>query len=183
MPLNQMGGVHQTAANMFSIMSTDSESDYNSVLSRMKALPTLIAQHVMLMERGLDQGITPPKITMRDIPEQVLAQIVEDPSQAPMLEIFQEFPESMTGKQQDDIQNEAYSIYRDQIVPSLKQLHTFLVSKYIPNCREEIGLSSLPMGKEWYEQLCHSYTTTDLTPDEIHQIGHTEVKRIRTEME
>ncbi len=183
MPINQMEGVHQTAANMFGIMSTESVDDYNNILARMKNLPPLIEQNIMLMEKGLAQNITPPKITMRDVPEQVLNQIVDELSEAPMLGAFQEFPESMGKEQQSKIRSEAYRIYREKVVPSLKMLHTFLISKYIPGCREEIGLSTLPLGREWYEYLCHYYTTTDLTPEEIHNIGLAEVKRIRAEME
>ncbi|MDF1543581.1 MAG: DUF885 domain-containing protein [bacterium] len=183
MPINQMGGVHQTAAEMFGIMSTDRKEDYENIIARLKALPDLISQTIMLMEKGLEQKITPPRVTMRDLPEQVLSQIAEEPSTAPMLEVFGEFPETVTEKQQTEIQNEAYTVYRSKALPSLKRLHTFLVSKYIPGCREEIGLSALPLGKEWYEYLCRYYTTTDLTPNQIHEIGLGEVKRIRAEME
>ena len=183
MPINQMGGVQSSTTDMLTMMSAETQADYENIISRMKKIPELIQQNLMLMEKGLENDLTPPKVTMRDVPEQVLAQITDDPFKAPMLSQFQESPETIDGDLQEKLRVESGKIYREQVVPSLRTLHTFLVSKYIPACRESIGLSDLPNGKEWYEYLCRRYTTTEMTPQEIHEKGLSEVTRIRAEME
>ncbi|MGR9052822.1 MAG: DUF885 domain-containing protein [Gammaproteobacteria bacterium] len=181
--INQMGGVQQDIANTLSMMATSNISDYKDIIERLRGVPRQIEQTIKLLEKGLASKITPPQVTLREVPNQILNQITDDPSNAPMLKPFKEFPTSIPTENRAQFRDDAYKIYTGQIVPSLKKLHSFVSEKYIPGCRKSVGMSDLPKGKAWYANQVNHYTTTDLTPVEIHNIGLAEVARIREEME
>jgi uncharacterized protein (DUF885 family) len=127
--------------------------------------------------------VTPPRITLRDVPEQVLNVITDDPMNSPLLHRFTEFPTTIPPAEQEVLRNRAIELYRTQVVPAFRQLHEFLVKKYLPATRESIAVSAMPDGQSWYAYRVRRSTTTDMTPAEIHQLGLQEVKRIRAEME
>ncbi|HUP20996.1 MAG TPA: DUF885 domain-containing protein [Gemmatimonadota bacterium] len=183
MPLNQMGGVQQDAASLLAIMPTNTVADYEAIVARLGRLPGLIDQTVQLMERGLVGGLTPPRITLRDVPDQVVAQIVDDPSESPMLQAFGDFPEAVPEAERVRLRAAASAAYEEGIVPALHRLHRFLVGEYLPAARDEIGLAALPEGEAWYAFRARRSTTTDMSPAEIHATGLSEVERIRGEME
>ncbi len=183
MPISQMGGVQQDIAQMLTIMPANSAKDYQDILSRLKGVPTVVAQTRALLERGLKEGITPPQVTLRDVPQQVRNQIVKDPAEAPILTPYKEIPNSIPKAEQEKLRKEAHSIYTREIVPAFEALAGYLEKTYLPGCRAAIGLSDLPNGKKWYTYQAKSYTTTAMTPEEIFNLGESEVRRIRGEME
>ncbi len=183
MAISQMGGVQQNVAQMLAIMPATSVEQYENILARMAGVKTLVDDTIALLEKGLETGITPPKVTLRDVPQQVLNQLVDDPTQSPLLRSFQEFPADMPAEEQERLRNAATEIYTAQVVPAYRKLHGFLTEKYIPGCRETIGMKDLPDGEAWYQYNIKQMTTTDLTPRQIHDIGLSEVKRIRGEMD
>ncbi|MCI0404656.1 MAG: DUF885 domain-containing protein [candidate division Zixibacteria bacterium] len=183
MPISQMGGVQQDIAQLLTISPANSVQDYQDILSRLKAVPTVVVQTRALLERGLKEGITPPQITLRDVPQQVRNQIVKNPADAPVLAAFKEFPGSIPAAEQEKIRKEAHSTYSREIVPVFEELANYLEKNYIPGCRAGIGLLELPNGKKWYAYLVKTYTTTAMTPEEIFNVGESEVRRIRAEME
>ncbi|MCI0531481.1 MAG: DUF885 domain-containing protein [candidate division Zixibacteria bacterium] len=183
MPISQLGGVQQDLAQMLEIMPTQSETQYKNILARLERIPKVIEQSLVLMKKGLDAGVTPPQVTLRDVPDQVKNQIVDDPAQAPLLVAFTRFPADFPAKSKDDLTKQAYAVYKNKIVPALAGLHAYLVNTYLPGCRQSIGLNDLPDGKNWYAYNVKVYTTTDKTPDEIFEIGMSEVKRIKAQMQ
>ena len=183
MPISQLNGVQQDIAQLLTVAPANSAKDYQDIVARLKGVPTVIAQTRALLERGLKEGITPPQVTLRDVPQQVRNQIVKNPADAPVLIAFKEFPGSIPAVEQEKLRKEAHSIYSREIVPAFEELANYLEKTYIPGCRAGIGLSELPNGKKWYAYLVKSYTTTAMTPDEIFNVGESEVRRIRAEME
>lgn len=183
MPINQMGGVQQDAASTLEYMPTATVAQCEDILARLRALPRLIEQTIALADSGLKTGVTPPAITMRDVPNQVLSQIVENPADAPLLAVLAERPATITDSDWQRITSDAYRTYREQIVPAFRRLHRYLTEIYLPGCRQSIGLAALPDGEAWYRHEVARYTTTDLTPEQIFEIGQAEVARIRSEME
>jgi uncharacterized protein (DUF885 family) len=135
------------------------------------------------MRKGLKTGVTPPRLILRDVPQQIINQIVDDPMQAPVLVVFKRLPVSMDAELKIKYFAEASSIYQSKLVPAYRAFHQFVVDTYLPKCRESIACTDLPDGENWYKYLVKNFTTTRLTPDEIHDIGHREVKRIRESME
>lgn len=183
MPINQMGGIQQGAASTLTDMPRARVSDYEDMLARLKALPTLADQTLAELQAGLAKGYTPPKITMRDVPAQFAGLVPADPLQSPLLAPFTQFPASIPSDDQARLIASAKSIYTASVAPAFEKIRAYLVSTYIPACRDSIAGTALPNGMAAYRYLIRWQTTTDLTPDQIHEIGLSEVKRIHAEME
>src|SRR5205823_4172778 len=127
--------------------------------------------------------MTPPKITFRDVPDQVKSQIVSDPMRSPMLEPFSKMPAAIPETDRTKLKDRATAAYTDTVVPALTKLHDFLVIRYLPGCRETTDAAALPNGAVMYTYNVKWHTTINKTPQEIHEIGLAEVKRIRAEMD
>ena len=181
--VNQMGGPHQAIGDLLTTMPTRNVKDYEDRLARLRAFPRLFDQSIALLEKGLAAGITPPKVTLRDVPEQFEGLLTEDPLKSPVLESFAQIPEAIPAADRERLRREASQVFNEAIAPALRKLRDYLVKTYIPGARESIAMSDLPNGRDWYAFRVRASTTTDLTPEQIHQLGLSEVKRIRGEME
>ena len=164
-------------------MSKNSKSDFDDRLMRLKNAPEYIAKTIDVLRVGLEQGITPPKITLRDVPQQIMNTIPSDINVSPLLTSFNNFPTNMTAEEIDQIKEAAKIIIEMQIYPAFQDLYDFLVDEYIPNANESIALSDNQNGSEWYRHRARQFTTTDLSPEEIHELGLKEVARIKNEMD
>jgi prolyl oligopeptidase len=124
-----------------------------------------------------------PQIVMQRVPAQIRRQIVDDPTQSLFYKPFKSFPASIAKADQERLQKEAQDAIREHIVPSYKKFAEFFDKEYFPHCFTSVGAWQLPQGDKFYAHCARSFTTTSLTPDEIHEIGLKEVARIRAEME
>ena len=183
MPINQMGGVQQDLAQMISLMPSRKLTDYRDIIARLESADSLIMQTIVLMKQGLEAGITPPAITLRDVPGQVANQLFEDPMDSPLLGAFLSFPDSISPDQQKQLKARAIAAYQNGIAPAYKKLQRFLETDYLPNAVQAVGLSNLANGQAWYAHRAARSTTTDLTAEQIHALGLREVARIRAAME
>jgi uncharacterized protein (DUF885 family) len=183
MPLTQMGGVQQSAADTLANMPHQSLADYEDILTRMEALPKNVEEHLALLQDGLGRGFTPPKITTRDVPKQIADLVPEDPLKSALLDPFNEFPANIIEADRNRLTDRAKQIYSSRLRPAFQKLHDYVRNTYVPACRDSIAVTALPSGKASYAFHVRWQTTTDLTPQQIHEIGLSEVKRIRSEME
>ena len=183
MPVNQRGGVQQDAPRLIALMPASTVRQYEDIVSRLEALPALVDQSITLMDRGLAEGLTPPRITLRDVPQQVQDQLVDDPLASPMLRAFTQVPASVPLAEQERLRAGAVRAYAARVAPAFRRLYEYLVGTYIPRCRESVALRDLPNGAAWYAFRARQSTTTDLTPEQIHALGLAEVKRIRARMD
>ncbi len=181
--INQMEGLPRDVPSMIAMMPANRIGDYEDILNRLSGIPTLVDQTVTLLQEGLSHGIVPPKVPLQSVPDQIAGQVHASPMTTPMLSKFKKFPSVITPLEQVRLTEAAKAVYIDAVRPALKRLRVFLRDEYVPNCRTSVGRSDLPNGKAWYEHQIRHYTTTTLSPDEIHNIGIREVKRIRAEME
>src|SRR5215210_4298594 len=181
--LNQMGGLQQNVPATLFQMPARTVKDYEDVLSRLRGVPTLVDSTVERLEKGLAAGVTPPRITLRDVPDQVKNLITDDPMASALLKPFASYPDGVPAPERERLTREAVRVYQEQAVPALRRLHRYVSETYVPGARESIGMSALPDGQAWYAFMAKEYTTTDLTPDQIHEIGLSEVKRIRKKMD
>ncbi|MDH5344710.1 MAG: DUF885 domain-containing protein, partial [Gammaproteobacteria bacterium] len=152
-------------------------------LARMAKVETVIEQTMALMEEGRAAGYMSPKILMERIPGQLAAQLVEDPDSSPYFRAFAEMPASIGDADRERMQQMAREIIDDSIVPAYREFNNYFNDVYLPASRDSIGASALPNGEAFYEYRTRLYTTTRMTPDEIHRLGLNEVKRIRDEMQ
>ena len=181
--IDQMGGVHQNVAQVVSSTTFRTTKDYEDLVARLNGVPALIDQTIALLEKGLEQKVTPPQITLRDLPQQVLNLIVKDPAESSMLAPFKEMAALVPAAEQTRLREAATEAFTKKVSPALQKLHDFLTAKYLPGARTTIGANKLPNGDKMYAYRTRQQTTTDLTPARIHQIGLDEVKRIRGEMD
>lgn len=180
LPMNQMNGPQVGIPQLMSIMPIHNEAAQKDFLSRLEGIPQVLAQTQTLLEKGLAQKITPPKITLRGLPAQILAQIPEKALDSPILTPLKSLKDDDAGQA---FRQKATKVFNEKVRPAFQSFHDYVAKTYIPGSRESIGLSEAPNGKAWYKYQVRQNTTTDLTPQEIHQIGLSEVKRIRGEME
>jgi len=183
MPMNQLEGIQQDIARTFAIMPAETREDYENIILRLQRIGLLVDQTIALMEQGIAAGMTPPRVTFREVPDQIKAQIFEDPLKSPMLEAFTKTLVSIPETERASLTGRAAAAYRQVVVPGFTKLHDFLVSRYLPACREATDVRALPSGASMYAYNVKWHTTTDKTPQEIHEIGLAEVKRIRAEMD
>ena len=183
MLVHQLSGIQQDLPALLASMPTRSVQDYENRLARLRQVPRLVDQTIALLDQGLKAGITPPRVTLRDVPAQFESLLTDDPAKSPVLETFQQIPDGIPAAERERLQREAAQIFQSQVAPALRKLHDYLVQTYIPGARQTIAMSDLPDGRAWYAYEVKNATTTDLTPEQIHQIGLAEVKRIRQEMD
>jgi uncharacterized protein (DUF885 family) len=184
MPLNQMWGIHQSVPQMLGeLMPVRTAADYDAILSRLRGTPVLVDQTIAAMKEGLRRGVTPPKITLRNVVAQTDAILVEDPAKSPLLAAFQKIPDTVPADRRAAQTIEAAKLLKEQVLPAFRRLREFLANEYVPSCRESLAASALPDGQAWYAYQVAQSTTTRLTPRQIHEIGLDEIKRIRAEME
>ncbi|MEG3191183.1 DUF885 domain-containing protein [Lysobacter sp. D1-1-M9] len=181
-PLNQRGGV-QNAEGIAEVLPFSDAEDYRDWLARLEGVPTMVEQTTALMREGLEAGNTPPQVLMQRVTGQIDAQIVEDPAQSPFYKPFTDMPESIPASERDALQTQARAVIAEHVVPAYRDFAVFFEDDYLPGSRQTIAAADLPDGAEYYDFLAGHFTTTDLTADEIHQIGLGEVARIRAEME
>jgi len=183
MPINQMGGVQQNIAQMMAISRPKNAQDYSNMVARLEKTPQVVDQTIAWMRKGMQAGVTPPAITLRDVPQQIRNQLVDEPDQSPLLTAFMQFPANVDSLQQATLRKQAEAAYSEKVAPAFEKLLVFMENEYLPAARESIAMRDLPNGEAWYAYNVKQSTTTDLTPEQIHQIGLAEVKRIRGEME
>ena len=180
--VTQPSGPQQSITRLINMMPANNVRQYQNIIARLDSAAGQLDNAVQWMRKGLDKGITPPKITLRDVPEQVQNQIVEQPLESPLLRAFKQFPGNVAAAEQEHLRGAAAAAYQERIKPALQRLHNFPVADYLPGAREQIAMQALPNGEAWYAFNVKQRTTTLLTPKEIHKIGLAEVKRIRGEM-
>ena len=183
MPINQLEGIQQDIPHVLALMPASTREDYENIISRLQKVGSLVDQTIALMEQGLALNMTPPKITLRDVPGQLEAQIVADPLKSPMLAAFTAWPAAIAEADRAILAKRATDQYQQSVAPAFRKLHDFLTTRYLPACRETTGVNGLPNGVAMYTYNVGWHTTTHKSPEEIHEIGLAEVKRLRAAMD
>ncbi len=182
LPFSHRGGVQTLDDRTRSIPQATVE-DYEDWLARMASIDTVIEQTIARAEQGRKDGIMPPAVLMERIPDQIATQLVETGTESPFYEFFDDLPASFNDADRERLQAAAVDTIEETVVPAYRRLARYFEDTYLPASRQSVGLSELPNGSEWYEFLTKSFTTTAMTPDEVHRLGLDEVKRIRDEMQ
>lgn len=183
MPITQMNGIQQDTPETLEHSPRDTVQDYENIIARLKAVPALVDQTIILLQKGLAAGITPPRVTLRDVPDQIQSDAADALDQNPLTKPFSEFPSTFPADDRARLRAEGEAALKEDVVPAFTKLHDYFAQTYLPGARESIGMSELPDGQAWYAYRAHVSTTTSLTPLQIHAIGLSEVKRIRGEMD
>jgi prolyl oligopeptidase len=181
-PFSHRGGV-QTLNQIASRLRFTTVQDYEDWLQRMSKVDAVVEQTIARAERGRKEGLIAPTILMQRIPAQIATQLVEVGIESPFYEEFEEMPDTISAADQERLRASAIETIEKVVVPAYRSLSRYFEQTYLPASRESVGLSNLPQGDRWYELLTRNYTTTKMTPDDIHRLGLSEVRRIRDEMQ
>jgi len=182
MPVNQMNGIHLEAAGFPSYLEFKTTKDYQDFLARLGKLPRQLDLTIVRMRRGLNDGLMPPKFLLEKVAGQAEGIGSRKPEESPFARPVAKFPSSMPQAEQDRIRAAYLDVIATKVNPAYLRLATFVRDEYAPKGRTEPGMWSLPDGAARYANRVKRATTTDLTPEEIHQIGLREVTRIEGEM-
>ncbi|MEE4164293.1 MAG: DUF885 domain-containing protein [Woeseiaceae bacterium] len=180
-PFSHRGGI-QSLDNLADLLRFETARDYEDWITRLGKLDTLVEQQIALAEAGLEAGIVPPRVLMQRVPAQIEVQVVDTAEASPFFAVFEALPETIDAETRARLREEALAVIEDVVLPAYTRLARWFEDDYLPATRETVGLSVLPNGSAWYEFLAREYTTTTMTPDEIHRLGLDEVKRLRDAM-
>ncbi|MBC7473594.1 MAG: DUF885 domain-containing protein [Candidatus Sericytochromatia bacterium] len=178
MPMNQMDGVQNSFIQTLQMMPFKKEIDFKNYLSRLKSVSSYIDQTINLMKLGIKDGYTVPKAAIINVIRQVTDQIPDDYKKSLYYNLIEKENKNLSVSLRQDIE----TAIKNNVYPAFLKLATFLDEEYLPSCRNSFGLSDLPNGKSYYDHKLKTMTTTNLTAEEIHQIGISEVSRIYQEM-
>ncbi len=181
-PMNQSNGA-QLAYDTASLVSFETAEDYRNWISRLERYGDYVDQNIALLEKGIDAGFTQPAVIVKLLLEQIEAQQVEKPADSDYYRPFTDMPATIPAATQAELRDAGSAAIRDVVLPAYTRFAAFMRNTYLPAARPAVGAWSMPGGRAYYAKRVRHYTTTDLTPDEIHAIGLREVKRIRGEME
>ncbi len=182
LPISQSSGI-QTQDELAQFLRFQNVKDYEDWIARINAFPVLMDQTLELMREGKKENIMFPKIIMQRVPAQIDKQITATAEANPFYAPFKNFPADISEAEQTRLRNQAKEAITKNIIPSYKKLKDYFEKEYLPASYENVGIWQQKNGDKLYEFLARSFTTTDLTPKEIHEKGLQEVKRIRAEME
>ena len=182
LPLTQRSGI-QDASSLADSLRFEKAGDYEDWLKRMQRLPAYMDQTLALMRAGIDTRIVHPEVVMRRVPEQIRRQIVDDEADSLFFKPFNQMPDSIGPGDRQRLVEEAEATIRREVVPAYRRMLAFFEDEYLPACFDEVGVWQMPQGREFYAFIARDFTTTDLTPVQIHEIGLAEVARIRGEMQ
>lgn len=185
MPVNQF----YSLTSMFVQLGSGSSAhpfktvkDYDDFLSRADQFAINVDQVISNMKQGMREGVVQPRILMAKLVPQLQSQIVADPKDSGFYTPVRNMPADFAPEARERLTAAYEARISDTIIPAYERLNNFIVDGYLSAARESVGLSALPNGEEWYAYMVRIRTTTDMTPDEIHQIGLNEVARIHAEM-
>ena len=166
-----------------SVQPFQTADDYRDFLSRMQDFTVWIDTAIAKMKYGAEIGLVHPRFIMEESLSPLQAQIVDDLWSSQFSLPLQHMPDGFSESERQELTDAYETMIRERIIPSYRKLYEFIRDEYIPACRSTVGLSDLPNGGAWYRHLARHYTTTDMPPEAMFELGRTEVERIRGEME
>jgi prolyl oligopeptidase len=182
MPINMRSGP-QHLHTLQERVTFNSERDYRDWLQRLQQLPQLLAEYRALLQEGIRQERTQARVVMKRVPAQIDRLLAGEPEDSPFYKPFNSTTAGLDEAQMAELRHEASVVIERELNPALAEFREFLLATYLPACREQPGIGSLPEGKVLYRFLAGYFTTTDMTPEAIHEVGKAEVARLLEEME
>jgi uncharacterized protein (DUF885 family) len=182
MPITQQGSFPTSLPSQVPQLPFHTAQHYADYLTRLAEVPRAFSQLQEALAEGVKRGITPPRVPLTKVEPQLRAIAAEAPEESAFYAPFKDIPATVPKAEQERLQREGLKLVRDTVLPAYAKLADYWAKQYMPRTRETIGISALPDGDAWYAWAARNYTTTRLTPKEIHEIGLSEVKRIHEQM-
>lgn len=182
MLLTQIWGPQLMFPQLVSATPFRTEQDYENYVKRLFLFPSYLEQVVGLLRYGIKLGWVQPRGPLAGVPAQIDGQIIPDVELSPLYAPFKKFPGTIAENEQERFRLKARELIANSVFPALAQFRDFILDTYLPAGDRPIGASSLPDGDAYYAHCVQMFTTTDLDPLTIHQIGIREVERIHEQM-
>ncbi len=182
MPLTSEFGFHSSMSFLTSQADFSTKKGYELYLQRLEEIPRYFSENIYWMKQGIKIGFTQPKAVLVDYEQSILA-FIKPPEESIFYAPFKTNQAKLTDAEFSQLQKLATKVIAAQVNPAFDNYYTFFVNEYYPAAREDIGISTVESGTDFYKNRVQHYTTTQMTPLEIHELGLSEVKRIRAEMD
>jgi uncharacterized protein (DUF885 family) len=182
LPLNQREGI-QDQSSLADLLQFDSVRDYEDWIARLRAFPLYMGQTMALMQQGIRERMLHPKVVMQRVPAQIRQQLVGKAQDSLYYKPFHIFRVQLSEQEQSTLRKQAAQAIEECVLPSYRVFLKFFEEEYLPASFDDVGCWQRPDGQQMYAMLARSFTTTALTPQQIHELGLSEVARIRAEME
>ncbi|CAG5122487.1 unnamed protein product [Candidula unifasciata] len=178
MPISYLEGIHLDFDLTLSYMKYDTEEDFNKYLSRLQKLPQRIEQVIVLLKKGVEEGIVQFSTSVNRVPKQIESILNTAIDEQAFLKPFTEEHPQVPKEQLEKIQVTARDLVKSAIVPALKALKTYIEEEYSIHVRPGEGISTIKDGLQWYQQCLNFHLTCSMTPQQVHDLGLKEVARI-----
>ncbi len=182
MPVNQISGIHLQAPQFPSLLTFTTVKDYDDLIARYRKLPVAFDQTIEHMRTGMAAGLMPPKFLLAKVVTQAEGIAATPPEKSPFAAPLARFPKEIPEAEQARIRQQMLAAIQGSLLPAYAKFARFVREEYAPRGRAEPGMWSLPDGEARYAWQVRQSTTSDLTPEQIHQLGLREVARIEGEM-
>ena len=182
MPVDQQNGIQVELPGLANVLSFQSVKDYEDYLSRLRQMPRLLDQTVVQMRKGMNDKLMPPRLLLEKVVDQCIAIASQEPGKSPFARPFAAFPKSISESEQKRLREAGLAAIQGYVLPAYARFTAFVRDEYAPKGRTEPGIWSLPDGAARYRLEIRRMTTTDLTPEQIHDIGLKQVDEVEAEM-
>ena len=185
-PIQQFDGVHLTMGQFASGESAQpfkTEKDYKNFLKRMDLYSVWLDSAMVYMKKGMDQKVVLPKALSEKVLQQFNNMITEKAEDNLFYSTIKSFPATFSDAQKETLKKKYTATISEKLIPRFQKMSAFIKSEYIPKSRTTSGIGALPKGDELYKSYVKQWTTTEMTPEEIHTLGLKEVARLKSEME
>ena len=181
-PITKLFGYHTYFADAPANMSFLKARDYENYLISLADFPRYNQEHIALLKEAISTGYTHYCKSMEGYETSISQHVVKDAKTSQLFDPFKSYPQQVSAAQQAKFTAQGLKLIAEKIIPEYQAFYDFYTTEYMPNCRKEVGISSVNGGAEYYKSQIEFFTTTDMEPKEIHDLGLEEIKRIRGEM-
>ena len=175
-------GPHSTLTRLPDQLPFFTSADYESYVARLGDIPRYLSEAEETLRAGAAAGWTQPCAPMEGVEDAIRFHVVESADDSVFMKPFAEKPATISDRDWRRLSRQAERAIERNVLPAFAQYADFYAEEYGPACREDLGASGFPDGDEYYAYRARFFTTTDMTVDEIHELGIAEVARIRAEM-
>ena len=183
MPVAKVSGFHSLFPELPEHVPLNTLKDYENYTARLSAFQAYVQGHIELMRAGMREGYVPARVVLEGIEDSIRPHIVEDAAHSLLFKPFEKLSNAIDSAGQQRLIEMASAAIMNSIVPGYRALLRFMIEEYIPAARSDIAASTLPNGRAFYEHRIRYFTTLNLSPQQVHDTGLAEVKRIRADMQ
>jgi len=183
MPITNREGFHVSFPELPLRVPLATLADYDNYIRRLNGFSQYTDDHLELMREGIRQGYTLPAVALENVDKAIAPHIVDDPTASLLYRPLNKFPDGIDTSEQRRLNSAAQMAITKSVVPGYRKLLEFMTKEYQPASRQSIGASALPRGREYYQYCVRHFTTLDVEPHAVHDVGQAEVRRIKDEMQ